>query len=230
MVTKNKNVFLQALIVTIAVFIAGLVLGYFLEANRTDKTELAIMNSEINIMDEQVRTNNIEVFNISCELSKESTFNFANKIYNDALLLEEYDSKNKFTDDLKILHKKYDLLRIMLWMESTNIKEKCKENFHIVVYMFEYVPEEIDKKAEQSAFSRLLLDIKNKYGNEILLIPIAGNLDIESVNILKKHYKITKLPVVIIDEKVIIREMPTFEELEKTIFRNSTIISRYNNQ
>ena len=217
---STKHAFWQALIFTIIIFWIGLLMGFFLENSRSDKVESNLLNSEINLLDQQIRDQGINQFNISCGDTKKSTFLFADKIYNEAVLLEEYDSKSKFSSTLKILHKRYDLLRMILWMESIQMKEKCNEDYHTIVYLFNYADDDINIKAEQASISKLLLDIKNKYGNRVLLIPIAANLDLESVNLIKEKYNISKAPAIIIDEKTVIIELPTFDKLEKTIFES----------
>jgi hypothetical protein len=66
---------------------------------------------------------------------------------------------------------------------------------------------------------RLLIDFKNKYGDEILLIPMAGNLELGAINKVLDYYEISadELPVVVIDEKIVLKGLVTFDELEKTI-------------
>ena len=73
-------------------------------------------------------------------------------------------------------------------------------------------------KAEQAATGRLLRDLKEKNGDKILLIPLAGNLNISSIDIVMQKNKIQKLPAIIIDEKHVIDHLPTMEELESLIF------------
>ena len=221
MVEQSKNVFLQALIVTVIVFIIGLVLGFTLESNRVDKTELALLESEINLLDEQIRTLNIKIFNISCNQATRSTFDFADKIYQEALQLEKYDVASKFANELKIIHKRYDLLRMLLWTRSIEIKKECSQEFHTTVYLFEYGTEDINQKARQSSVSRLLLDLKNKHGNKILLIPIAANLELESVNLVLEKYDISTLPAIIVDEDKVVKESVTFQELEDIVFEKN---------
>lgn len=217
---NSKHAFWQALIFAIIVFSIGLIMGFFLEQNRTEKIELNLLNSEINLLDEQIRSRAIENLKINCEISKSNMIAFADKIYEEAILLEEYDQSAKFSDNLKILHKRYDLLRVLLWLESVQFKEKCEDEIHNVVYIFEYNTEDLTQKATQASISRLLSDIKQKHGNKIILIPIAGNLDISSVNTILEKYKINSLPAIIIDEEKIIYGLPTFEELENKIFND----------
>lgn len=215
---NSKHAFWQALVFTLVIFSIGIFIGFLLENSRSNAIEISIIESEINLLDEQIRNSGLIQFNISCSDSKQSTFDFADKIYKEALQLEKFDSSSKFTNKLKILHKRYDLLRILLWTEGINLKEKCGEEIHTLVYIFAYATEDINTQAVQASNARLLLDIKNAHEKEILLIPIAGNLNIESVELIKTKYGVSKLPAIIIDEQTIITEQKTFQELEEIIF------------
>ncbi len=214
----SKHAFWQALIFTIIVFSMGLIIGFFIENNRQASVELNVLNSEISLLDEQIKSRDVEIFNLDCAQSKKNILQFADKIYDEALLMEEYDGSSKFSGTLKIIHKRYDLLRALLWIEGIQFKEKCGDEFHTVVYIFEYSPEETMTKAEQAATGRLLRDLKEKNGDKILLIPLAGNLNISSIDIVMQKNKIQKLPAIIIDEKHVIDHLPTMEELESLIF------------
>ena len=170
-----KNAFWQALVFSIMIFIIGFILGLFLEIGRTEQININLINSEINLLDEQLRNKLLEDIEIDCKLAKKSAFEFADRIYEEAQKLEEYDAASTFTDTLKVLHRRYDLLRLILWTESIKIKEKCGSDFHTIIYFFEYDIQNIEKRAKQTSLSRLLIDIKEENPDEILLIPIASN-------------------------------------------------------
>jgi hypothetical protein len=214
----DKHVFWQALIFTVIIFIIGLIFGYFLESYRADRIELDVMGSEINMLDEQIRGTIASSSNVSCDLAIKSTFAFADKVYGEALKLEKYDAASKLDKDaLSIIHKRYDLLRMMLWQESIKVRKRCG-GFHIIVYFFKYDSENVELRAEQSFYSRLLTDIKNKHPAEVLLVPIAANMDIASVDLAKASYGISKLPAILVDEREVVSSIITLDELEKIVF------------
>ena len=66
-------------------------------------------------------------------------------------------------------------------------------------------------------FSNLLKDLKEKYGAEIMLIPIAGDNNLTSVDLMMNNYNVTVLPTILIDEEVKLVEITSFEELENAI-------------
>lgn len=214
---NSKHAFWQALVFTILIFVLGIFLGFFLENSRADNLERTLFKSELNILDEQLRDRVTVDLEIDCELARESLFNFADSIYAEAITLEDYDSASKFGDDLRLVHKRYDLLRTMLWLESLDIRNRCGNDFHTVVYFYEYATDDLDTRAEQIYFSRILEDLKNKHQNEILLIPIAGNLELASVSLALESYGIDDLPIVLIDENIRIDKVITFEEFEEKV-------------
>lgn len=214
----EKNAFWQALIVTFGIFIIGILIGMWFEGFRTDKISKILVNSEINLLDEQMRDDVLGVFSVQCDDAVGSVFSFADKIYSEAELLEKYDSSSTLGNDMEVLHKRYDLLRLMLWMESISLKEKCKKDFHTIAYVYSYKTEDISKRALQISWRRVLLDLKEKYGAEVLLIPIAGDLNLSAVELVAQSYNLKEFPSVIIDGNKVLSDLATFNELEKAVF------------
>tara|TARA_Y100000310_G_C20442966_1_gene696983 strand:- start:104 stop:760 length:657 start_codon:yes stop_codon:yes gene_type:complete len=215
---KKRSIFLQALLFAVFVFSIGLFLGFVVESNRSDSVGLNLLNSEVDLLDEQLRNKFLENFNISCDLAVSNTFEFADRIYIEGLKLEEYEAASKFGGSLDIIHRRLDLLRSILWQESIDLKKECADDYHTVVYLYDYETEDIDKRAEQLFLSRLLLDLKLENPSKILLIPIAANSGLTSVNLVLDHYRITELPVVIIDEETVVDEFVTLDSLRSKVF------------
>src|SRR3989344_8520809 len=214
---NNKNAFWQALIFTIIIFVVGFIFGFFLEVFRGDKMELVLLNSEINLLDEQLRANTGDYFNITCNETKEGLFNFADRIYYEAIKLEKYENSERFSETLFLIHKRYDLLRMMLWSESIKAKKECPSDFHTAVYLYEYNTEEIEKRSKQAFFSRLLFDLKTKNPDKVLLIPMAIDTGLDSINLSTRSYNISSYPVIIIDEKKVVNEVIKFDDFEREV-------------
>ncbi len=214
MESKNKNIFWEALLLAIFIFASGMFLGYLLEKNRTANILALYQQSELDIMDINIQREILALDKIDCPKAYEESIKFANRIYDEAVLLARYDSSNKISRDIEIKNKKYDLLRAILWTNLITIKEKCKTHPINLVYFYEYNSQDIDKKAEQEVFSKKLLEVKTKYQDNVILIPIAGNLDINSINYLKSQYNITHLPAILINESYKIESLVELTNLE----------------
>jgi len=207
MLDNRKNVFWQALLSAILIFGIGIFLGVAFEQSRNNSVEEILLGSEVNVLDSQLLANIGNNFNLSCEVGIEKVVEFADEIYGEANQLEDYDENSQFTDVLEILHKRYDLLRLLLWQQAINLKEKCAGEYHTVVYFYQFKDPDLKLRSEQIAFSRALEDLKEEYGSRIILIPIAGDLELNSINAVKSSYGIDEYPVVVVDERVVIRSL-----------------------
>src|SRR3989344_4133455 len=148
----SKHAFWQALVFTAIVFFLGMILGFFFESKQSEDIRSHLVDSELNILDEQLRQRIIADYNVSCSLAKESLFFFADKIYDEAIELEEVDATGRL-GDLTVLHRRYDLLRTLLWVEAENLKKRCGDDFHIVTYLYLYNNNDIDVSSKQNYFS-----------------------------------------------------------------------------
>lgn len=216
---NSKNVFWEALLITIFVFIVGFSIGTYFEKARIDTLNDFYSVSEINLVDGLALMNLVSEFNLdeSCDSLKKVNLNFADKIYHEARLLEQYEEAEKIGGSLKVLHRKYDLLRTFVWMNSFEVLESCKnseEDFSVVVYLYEYNTDDLAKLATQKVWSRILGELKNLRQDEIVLIPVAVDNDLDSLNLLLSQFKIEKYPAVIINNKIVLTELKSVKELE----------------
>ncbi len=212
----NKHTFWQAFIIAIIIFWTGIMLGILFENSRTSKLEGFYRSSETEIFDVQLTGNLLaNTLNFDCTTALEENIKFAERTYQEARTLEKYDNSNKITEDIIEIHKKYDLLRTMLWINMIEFQEKCPSETNIVVYLYQYVEPSINTQAKQITMSKITLELKKKYGDKVILIPIAYDTDVKSLNILKSKYQINEFPVILINQKNKIIELLTVEELEK---------------
>jgi formylglycine-generating enzyme required for sulfatase activity len=85
--------------------------------------------SEISLTDAIATSELTEDLNIDCEYIKQSNIDFANRIYEEAKVLEGYEESGKLTDSMELLHKKYDLLRTLVW---TNNQESLNPTIEMI--------------------------------------------------------------------------------------------------
>ena len=211
---SKKHVFWQAFFLTLLFFFLGLILGIYLEQIRIDNTNIAFYQSESSLYDSFALVKLSENPSVSCEDLKSASVDFADQIYEEAKSLEKFDKSNKLTNSLKVVHRKYDLLRTLLWMNIISFKENCGE-INTAVYLYEYDNKNLEIKSKQIVWSRILEDLKNEMGDNLILIPIAVDQNLVSLDYLIKTYGLTVFPAVILNEKNIFYEHETVKELEK---------------
>lgn len=201
---SQKHAFWQALVLTVIIFGAGILFGVWLESKRQAKIENLYVKSELELFDIKIQSDIFRNINVNCTTVKEENIKFANRIYEEARILDVYEGSSRLSDALKIQHKKYDLLRAQLWINSIYARKICNLSYHNVVYLYQYNEPSLDARAKQQTISKLLRELKEEKGDKVLLIPLSGDNDITSIDILEGEYNISKseLPVVLIDEKI----------------------------
>jgi hypothetical protein len=210
---NKKRVFWEALLLTVVVFFLGILIGISFESGKIDEIRQYYSYSEASIMDLFASNNLIDVKSIECGDLNKANFDFANKIYEEAIILEKYESSGKITDGLILEHKKYDLLRTLLWVNEMKTVQKCGRESHTIVYLYEYQPDDLVQKATQGVWSKILFDLKSEYGSDVLLIPIAVDNDLVSLNSVLAGYDIDSYPVLVIDNKVLVEELSSVESI-----------------
>ena len=205
MLKSKKHVFWEALLITIVIFLGGLFLGMLVETSNSNKISDLFLQSEISLSDAITTSRLTENTKLDCELIRKSNIKVANRVYKEAKLLELYEEAGKLTDSVKLLHKKYDLLRSLLWLSNQKSLDKCK-NYNLIIYLYDYNTEDTDKKAIQNVWSKILLDIKTQ-SYDVLLLPIAANQNLTTIEYLMGEYKIKQLPALIINNNQILYEL-----------------------
>ena len=210
-----KNAFWEAFLIAIVIFVLGLLLGIAYENNNLKKIDDYYAQSEITMIDFLVLNSVIEVGESDCDFLRESIFDFADRIYWESITLEKYEDSAQVSDSMRLAHDKYDILRTFLWANSIDLKNRCDSNFSTLVYLYEYEPEDLTKRATNSVWSKIIFDLKQSKGKEILLIPIAVDNKLNSLKSMTKKFNIAEYPIVVIDNEFVIDDLKTIEEIEK---------------
>jgi len=217
MIKNQKYIFLYALILTLIVFNLGIFMGYMLESSRLDKINVLYSNAELELFDQIAQKESVGVLNLDCKTLVSENIKFGDEIFTEALQIQKYEDANRISNDIIFQHKRFDLLRTMFWMNSIKTKQDCNSDYHNVVYFYKYNNPSIAQDSKQKFFSNLLEQLKQKEGDNIMLIPIAGDNDIPSINILVDKYNITEFPTILVDEKTKITDVKSVDEIENLL-------------
>lgn len=221
MLKSRKHVFWEALLVTIVIFVIGLLLGISYEASRADRINDYYVQSEFSLMDTFIFSEVIDLENTSCETLISANFEFADDIYEKAKILERYEESGRITDRTEIAHKRYDLLRAFLWINSLKIKEQCGHDKDIIAYFYAYNTEDLAKQATQNTWSRMFFELKKEKGSDIILIPIAGDNNITSLEPMFDKYDVDTLPAMVINNRTAVTKISSTKELKEIISNKS---------
>jgi len=186
-----------------------------LESSRINKINDWAFQAEMEILDQKIQENALDIIDFDCEILVQNNIDFADRIFEEAQKIDNYEKANRINQDIIFQHKRYDLLRTLFWINSIKIKEKCNSDYHTIVYLYQYNEPTFDQKAKQRVFSKLLTEIKVAKGRDVMLIPIAADNGLPSINLLVEAYGVDVLPTILIDEDIILSELSSAEEIEK---------------
>jgi hypothetical protein len=215
-IVKSKyRIFIETLFFTLLILLIGFLMGVLVEYSRTNRIISDYKNFEVGALDLRLQNYYYQIMDESlCKEAINQNIIFADEIYNEGLLIQKYEDSNDFSENLILEKKKYVLLKTELWFNSILLKQKCNKPFHTVVYIYSQTNDLI-KEAEQDSISKTLQLIKEQKGNSIVLIPIAGDLDLGIVDTQLRTYNITYLPSIIINEKTILEGFHSKEDILK---------------
>ena len=218
-ITEGKRgIFVESLILTLIIFVVGFSIGFFVENHRTDKIIKDYKEYEVEALDLKLQNYYYQIMNKqACDSAIKQNFVFADKLYSKGLVLEKYEEANQISDELTLEKKRYVLLKTELWLNTLLLKEKCVANFSTVVYFYSADPGNSAKVAEQKVISNVLKTVKENKGNEIVLLPIAGDMKLDAVTLQMNVYGVEKLPSILIDEHTIIEGFSSVEEIERAL-------------
>lgn len=213
-----KPVYVQAVIFSAFVFFIGIMIGIWIDNTRLADIRGALSEADISTYDARLLNNYLQRFGQEyCGVALQQNLAFNDKIYEEGRKIEDKINANIFTPEIEQEWRRYTLLQTQFWINSVELKEKCGFDYHTVVHIFRQknttTPEEINNKVQAS----VLLDLKDKCGNKMMLIPITADTDLIVVDAVTKQFDISDYPAVIVDENFVFQGVTTKDKLNELL-------------
>ena len=215
-INSRFRAFLESAIIAMLILIIGFAIGLYVEEKRNDAIIDSYKDYELEALDLKLQNYYYQIMDSSsCSTAIEQNFEFADDIYLRGLELEKYEESNQITDDLAREKRRYSLLKTELWLNTILLKKKCNAKFDTLAYLYSGDPTNSAVVAEQKIISNVLKTIKEEKGNDLILLPIAGDLDLKAVDLQKKVYGVESLPSLVINEKIVLEGFNTEDEIKR---------------
>jgi hypothetical protein len=189
----HKDRLIAAFALAILFFIVGILVGNAITSGKIAKVESMENKLKFDIMSMELENS----------IAEESIC-FANmKTLEDALgettikigfLENQLGKSNPKVIEMK---KYYSILEIKHYLYMQKRKEKCGENYSLVLFFYSNTPEQIDLSEKQG----YVLDyLKDKYTlDRIKVYSLDYDLDLGAIRSLKQIYSITEVPSLVVD-------------------------------
>lgn len=213
-----KRVYVQAGVLSLFVFLIGIMVGIWIDNYRLGGIRSALSEADINSYDARLLNSYLQRFGKEyCDVALEQNLAYNNKIYEEGRKIEDKINANIFTPEVQQEWRRYTLLQTQFWLNSVELKEKCGFDYHTVVHLSRQknttTAEEINNKVQAS----VLLDLKEKCGSKMMLIPITADTDLIVVEAVAKQFDVSEYPAVIIDESFVFQGVTTGDKINELL-------------
>ena len=201
MVRDTKRFRIKILLVfvlTLIVFLLGLFFGYYLNQKKIERVERLEKDILTSISDLELLNN---LFTQNPCNNKEYLNYLSKELDKEAIRLEYLEeSLGKNNPSVIELKKPYTLLLLKHYFAIEKIKKQCNENIITILFFYSNSPL-YEGLSENEGI--ILGFIKKKYGSDkIKVYALDVDLNLQTVNYLKKEFNITKIPSLVINNAV----------------------------
>ena len=215
MVSSQKSVFWKGAIITFVIFITGILLGMYIEEDRSKGIIDHYEELEFSWYDSKLRTSFYQLLGQDlCENAIKDNLEFSDKIYEEGKRIQHIEDANKFDEKLRKEKRQYALLKTEFWLNAILLKETCNADYHNIIYFYKDRPDSDFEEQQQKVQSKVLGDLKERYGSDLMLIPLPINLDVGVIDVFVNTYEIEETPAILIDESIVLSGLTSIEDIE----------------
>lgn len=213
-----KRVYIQAGILSIFIFLIGIMIGMWVDGMRISGIRNSLSEADINSYDSRLLNAYFQRLGTEyCGVALEQNLAYNDRIYDEGREIEKKINSNIFTPEIEQEWRRYVLLQTQFWLNSMELKEKCGFDYHTVVHLSRQKESPVSEQIDNKAQSSVLLDLKETCGNRIMLIPITADSDLVVVDSITKQFNISRYPAVVVDESLVLQGTVPLEELRSIV-------------
>jgi hypothetical protein len=212
-----RKIFLKTFALTVLVFVIGFYAGILfdnlrLEETKSRLTEIDNLWNDVRLL-QSFTQRMIDNKSLDCNILLRENLIAGDKIYKEGQKVEENELANRFTPTIFVEKERYALLDLQFWLNSIDMKKLCNASHSTVIYFYS----QYNKTVEQGFQDKVLLDLKEKCGPQIIYITFPSDMGIITLEVIKDIYEIKKLPAIMINESVVLYSPISMRELEKYV-------------
>ena len=191
--------YILAFILTLFIFLIGLLVGYTLTSQRTSYLEEIAYKQKLDYESLQLQSLYLDLSasEASCAIFNNILETSLNDVA-DAQAKVDFYIKESSKEDYRELKRDYVLAQIRYWLLNEKIKQNCKGEQVSILYF--YTNEEC---VECGAQGTILSYLKDKLQDKLLVFSLDSDfIEEPMVNVLKQTYNITQIPSIVVEDKV----------------------------
>ncbi len=207
---ESSVVYLTAFVIAVLLFSSGVIAGIFVLQwrNRGMENEMKLIMLRVDDMNLQAA---MMESSGDCSVFHEFMKSLMKEMGAVESKFNEMENGSKLNQyDMKYLREKYQLLSLRYYLSVSKFPQ-CMQNTTVILYFYD------NGKNCRSCEDQgvILMHIKKKYGDHVLIFPFDHSLNLTSINLLEAQYHVSSYPSVIVNGKL--HGFMSLNELEQAV-------------
>lgn len=219
MVAFPKHIFITSLAITVVVFLAGLLLGWYLDSSRTSEILTDLQSNELDTESYLVEQAFWDSFGgEDCSFADARLNSIALQLRDLGQYLTSYQQKNIFQEnEFKYLARRYFILEIKGYVLYNDLRNTCDVHNNVILYF--YGPEDSESQKQGYVLDSLVQQSNGTIDIFSINKDFAGD---EAIETLKLYYNITVAPTIIINGDIKKEGYQSYPQIQELL--NSTSV------
>jgi len=192
---NKKNIFLTSLVLTILIFVSGLLLNYGLDFVRINVISDVMLEHELNTEAYLVEQEFTDLFGgAGCSVLNKRIISLKEEVRKVGADLGSYSRFSFFNKkDFDYLKRKYFLLQLRFLSHIENLNTACGRQIVPIIFFYEIDQED----SERQGF--ILQEVSKNFDDSVIVITLDKDYEDEPlVQLLAQKYNVTQAPSIII--------------------------------
>ncbi|MEF8847454.1 MAG: thioredoxin family protein [Candidatus Paceibacterota bacterium] len=214
----QKYRYVLAAILTITVFVMGMLFSNLMDDRRYQSLQNEVQENNVEMESRQIQLSYLKSADVdSCSALEAGLIDII-RGYNDRLeRVQQYQEDSFFKEtQFENIKREYILSGVRYWMYAQELREKCDYRTNTVLFFTEDLFGNPDCEQCSMIGSELSL-LKRKYGEELLVFTMPMNIEDGAVKMLEQQYNVTSTPTLIINGEKHIGSFNSSREIESRL-------------
>ncbi len=212
--TLPKHIFVTSLAITLVVFLAGLLLGWYMDSYRTTDVLKDLRSNELDTESYLVEQAFWDSYGgEDCSFADDRLNSISVQLAELGFYLNSYQKKNIFQEDeFQYLARRYFLIEIKGYILYNELKESCDVDNDVILYF--YGADDSDSESQGYVLDQIVDRSNGTVDIFSINKDFAGDQAIET---LKLYYNITVTPTVIINGNITREGYVSYSEIQELL-------------
>lgn len=214
----QKYRYVMAGILTVTVFILGMLFSNLVDDRRYQELQVEMQQNNVEMESRQLQLSYLKSPGVESCSALEAGLSDIVEGYNTRLERVQQYRENSFfkKDQFETIQRQYILSGVRYWMYAQELRNRCDYNATTVLFFTENIYGNDGCQSCRNVGTELTL-LKRRYDGDFLVFTIPTELDDGAVDMLEQQYNVTETPTIVVNGEQKIEGYRTSGEISQRI-------------